>query len=228
VRRLLPWLCLGLLLAACGAIYSSHYVVAKGDTLYSIARANQTTVAEIRELNGLGPDAVLYPGDYLFLPAPSTELVRSEAATSRAAPPRPKPTATEKKSEPRPVVEKRPRRAPSGEARFAWPVSGGVTRDFDETTRGVDLRAGEGEAVRAAGPGRVGYAGTPARAYGGMVIVEHEGELFTVYSNLSHIEVERGRAVATGAILGTVSGRLHFEVRRGSTPLDPLLFLPPR
>ncbi len=102
-------------------------------------------------------------------------------------------------------------------------------------SRGLDLAADVGSPVRAAGAGIVSYAGTPARAYGALVMVEHEGGLHTVYGNLGEVRVAKGQRVETGDILATSGGKtgdlpphLHFEVRRGQEALDPLLSLPPR
>ena len=85
-----------------------------------------------------------------------------------------------------------------------------------------------------AGPGRVTYAGTPARAYGPMVILEHEGDLFTVYGNLGRLRVRGGQTVTAGQLLGSSGGpqgalppHIHFEVRLQEEPVDPLLYLPP-
>jgi len=87
--------------------------------------------------------------------------------------------------------------------------------------------------VRAAAPGTVTYAGTPASVYGPLVILEHEGNLFTVYGNLRELRVEKGQRVEGGQTIGTSGSRdavlpphVHFEVRRGQEPVDPLLYLP--
>jgi murein DD-endopeptidase MepM/ murein hydrolase activator NlpD len=102
-------------------------------------------------------------------------------------------------------------------------------------SRGIDLSLPQGTTVDAAAAGTVTYAGTPAETYGPLVILEHEGGLFTVYGNLSTYSVERGQRVTAGAAVGTSGGKhgdlpphLHFEVRRGQQAVDPLLFLPPR
>jgi murein DD-endopeptidase MepM/ murein hydrolase activator NlpD len=122
---------------------------------------------------------------------------------------------------------------------LAWPADGPVLRGFGRgpagESRGIDIAVEPGTPVRAAGRGTVTYAGTPASAYGPLVILEHEGGLFTVYGNLRDYRVERGARVEAGETLGTSGARdptlpphLHFEVRRGQEPADPLLFLPPR
>lgn len=235
-------LCGALLLSSCGAIYASRHRIAPGETLYSIAKTHGTTVEELRALNGLDPDDVLRPGDSLFLPAPGPAPARPSppnvfrpAAPPGSAPPsrqgaagspeRPGPESTALSRSP--AVVQRPGPAPR-QILFRWPVPGKVIRPFAAEERGVDLDTARGEPVRAAAAGKVSYAGTPARAYGAMVILDHEGDFYTVYSNLGGLGVRNGQVVAPDEILGQAKDFLHFEVRRGSAPADPLLFLPPR
>jgi murein DD-endopeptidase MepM/ murein hydrolase activator NlpD len=98
--------------------------------------------------------------------------------------------------------------------------------------RGIDIAVAPGSPARAAEDGTVTYAGAPTPVYGTIVIVEHPGRLFTVYSQLASAAVGKGERVARGQEVGTVGpgkpSRLHFEVRRDERAVDPLLFLPPR
>lgn len=129
------------------------------------------------------------------------------------------------------------RSAPSGEqARFAWPLDPepSVLRPFDPPDerygpghRGVDLRAGPGQPVLAAGHGVVVFAGPLAGR--GVVSVEHDGGLRTTYEPVL-ARVVAGDQVYSGQELGVVlAGHagcagpcLHWGVRRGQTYLDPL------
>lgn len=134
-------------------------------------------------------------------------------------------------------VSPRPTAAPTAPLR--WPIEGPVLRGFGSgpagESRGVDIGVPSGSEVRAAARGTVTYAGVPARAYGPLVIVRHRGDLFTVYANLAEPNVTKGETVEPGQVIATSGGaegpippHLHFEVRRNETPVDPLLFLPPR
>lgn len=96
--------------------------------------------------------------------------------------------------------------------------------------RGVDLRTSPGAIVRAAGAGRVTFAGTVAGR--GVVTVDH-GDLRTTYEPVDTM-VARGQDLTAGEALGTVStgtghcgsGRcLHLGLRRGREYLDPMLLL---
>jgi murein DD-endopeptidase MepM/ murein hydrolase activator NlpD len=96
---------------------------------------------------------------------------------------------------------------------------------------GVDLRAAEGTPVHATSPGRVRFAG-PAGGYGNLVIIdhgEHDGGVESRYAHLASVAVRPGQRVAAGETVGAVgmTGRatgphLHFEVRDGGRPVDPL------
>lgn len=100
---------------------------------------------------------------------------------------------------------------------------------------GLDIGIGTGTPVRAADAGTVVLATTNTGAdgkpvgYGTYVLIYHGGNLFTLYGHLSQLGVTAGQRVATGQVIG-LSGstgnssgpHLHFEVRQGQTPLDPL------
>ncbi|MFC4057579.1 murein hydrolase activator EnvC family protein [Planomonospora corallina] len=129
--------------------------------------------------------------------------------------------------------------APSGAARWAWPLPGRprVLRSFAPPPepwlpghRGVDLLAAPGTPVHAAGRGTVGYAGTLAGR--GVVTVLHPGGLRTTYLPVRP-SVERGETVAPGQVIGVLedvpghcpTGCLHWGLLRDRRYLDPLLLL---
>ena len=112
----------------------------------------------------------------------------------------------------------------------------GVRRDpFRRKTRkkhnGVDLRAGRGVAVLAAGPGTVAKA-ERMRGYGRVVYLDHGKGMQTRYAHLQRISVKEGDFVPPGGLVGKVgsSGRatgphLHFEVRKNGRPVAPVEIL---
>jgi murein DD-endopeptidase MepM/ murein hydrolase activator NlpD len=125
--------------------------------------------------------------------------------------------------------------------RLEWPVTPvivtspfGFRRDpilGEEEIRfhsGVDLGGTSGDVVQAAAEGNVTYVGWLG-GHGRTVVVQHHGGYMTMYSHLGQSLVKLGAHVAGGGAVGLVgsSGRstgphLHFEVRRGGTPIDPL------
>src|SRR6266404_8836420 len=116
------------------------------------------------------------------------------------------------------------------------PVHGVVTSTFGvrdspygdgrEMHPGIDIQAPFGEPVAAGGAGEVIYAGRDA-GYGRLVVVDHGGDLETLYGHLSKISVREGQRVNRGQELGAVgaSGRatgahLHYEVRQNDEPVN--------
>jgi murein DD-endopeptidase MepM/ murein hydrolase activator NlpD len=122
---------------------------------------------------------------------------------------------------------------------FLWPVQGSVTSPFGTKPSGarndgINIRAAEGTPVRAAENGVVVYAGDEIPGYGRMLLISHADGLTTAYAHNSKLlvavgaVVERGQTVATVGRTGDVSSpQLHFELRDGKEPLDPLAYLAP-
>ena len=120
---------------------------------------------------------------------------------------------------------------------FRWPVRGRVIAKFGdkasgERNDGINLAVPEGTPVKAAENGVVVYAGNELKGYGNLVLVRHEGDWVTAYAHASEITVKRGDKVNRGQIIakagqsGNVnSPQLHFEVRKGSKPVDPMQHL---
>lgn len=99
----------------------------------------------------------------------------------------------------------------------------------EEAHDGIDLRAPVGTPVHAAHEGRVLYAGNGIQGYGNLVVIRHSSGLATVYAHNSRLRVSRGQRVRRGQLIalsgstGRSSGpHVHFEVRAGSRPLNPL------
>ena len=123
-------------------------------------------------------------------------------------------------------------------ARLAWPVAKPVVSSkfghrWGRNHEGIDLAAPLGVAVFAADDGVVIYADNLLSGYGNMVILEHNGGLLTAYAHNSVLLVQKADRVRRGQMIARVgqSGRataphLHFEVRVGEKPRDPMLFLP--
>jgi murein DD-endopeptidase MepM/ murein hydrolase activator NlpD len=125
--------------------------------------------------------------------------------------------------------------APTGNGTFVWPVSGPVTSPFGwrwgRMHEGIDIGAGSGTPIHAAGSGTVIYAGWMG-GYGNLVIIDHGNGLATAYGHQSAIAVSGGQSVSQGETIGYVGctghcfgPHLHFEVRVNGSPVDPLGYL---
>jgi murein DD-endopeptidase MepM/ murein hydrolase activator NlpD len=121
---------------------------------------------------------------------------------------------------------------------FIWPVrEGSVSSFFGKRRRdyheGIDIRANRGNPVFAAKEGTVIYASRKIHGYGNMIVVKHADGLATVYAHNKKNLVKRGEHVTQGQLLAYVGAtgkatgpHLHFEIRKGELPQDPLLYLP--
>ena len=135
-----------------------------------------------------------------------------------------------------PIVAK-PGEATGALPTFRWPVRGKVITSYGAKTNGkandgINLAVPEGTPVKAAEDGVVAYSGNELKGYGNLVLVRHGNGYVTAYAHASELLVKHGDTVKRGQIIaksgqsGEVgSPQLHFEIRKGSTPVDPLQFL---
>lgn len=115
---------------------------------------------------------------------------------------------------------------------FRWPVSGNIVSDFASSRSGINISAQEGSAVRAVENGTVIYVGSAVEGYGNLILVKHDNGYVSAYAHLKDITVAKGDAVSRGNAIGTVgmtgsvsTPQLHFELRKGATPVDPVPLL---
>jgi len=121
----------------------------------------------------------------------------------------------------------------SGSGRFIWPTTGNITQYPVYYHNALDIANKALPSVIASDGGTVIFAGCVGYGYGCHIIIDHGNGFSTLYAHLSRIDVGAGQAVGQGAAIGQVgsSGRstgphLHFEVRVGGVPKNPLSYLP--
>jgi murein DD-endopeptidase MepM/ murein hydrolase activator NlpD len=122
--------------------------------------------------------------------------------------------------------------AGGGAPSFRWPLRGRVIGGFPKSD-GIDLAVPEGTAVHAAEDGVVAYAGNELKGYGNLILIRHANGFVTAYAHASEMMVKRNDPVRRGQVIaksgqtGSVaSPQLHFEIRKGSSPVDPMQYLP--
>ncbi len=255
MRRPVRWLlCLlfMLSLAAClkaelpryGVDRNAAYIVRPGDTLYAIGKHYGVDYRQLARRNYIRAPYTVYVGQHLsiwstapksaYMPLPKprkkvAQVKRKSPHSTRSVKTR-KRTATKKTfsaAGSKPFV------------RLRWPVKGEVSSRFGRRGLrmhdGIDIKAPEGTPVHAAAAGEVVYADRRLAGYGNLIIVRHKPAQFTAYAHNQRNLVRKGEKVVAGDVIARVgkTGRatgpnLHFEIRRGSTPVDPLAYLPKR
>lgn len=172
------------------------------------------------------------------LPAPAAPLkpepVRTAAVAKPAALPQPAaPAAVDKTTTASlPPAAAMPAAATEGNPEFRWPARGRIIQGFQGGNDGINIAVPEGTSVKAAEGGVVAYAGSELKGYGNLVLIKHPNGFVSAYANNGSLEVKRGDQVKRGQIVaksgqsGNVSSpQLHFELRKGSTPVDPTGYL---
>jgi murein DD-endopeptidase MepM/ murein hydrolase activator NlpD len=218
------------------------HVVRPGETVYRIARTYGIDPADLMETNGVADPRSVAIGAELFVPGAAAVLevppvpVPGDPAPAGARAATPPPTATATAPSSGQANAARVSFGTGRDARLAWPLKGVLYGRYGVRAGrrhdGIDIAAPEGTVVTAAAAGTVIYAGEQS-GYGSIVILKHDGGLVTLYAHASRLLVEEGARVRRGDPVAKVgqTGRttgphLHFEVREGTRPRNPLLFLP--
>ena len=166
-------------------------------------------------------------------PAPATKMA---AVTT--------PTQSARLAQATTNVEDKPAETPAKAAEttsslptFRWPVRGKVVTSYGAKTNGksndgINVAVPEGTPVKAAEDGVVAYSGNELKGYGNLVLVRHSNGYVTAYAHASELLVKRGDPIKRGQVIAksgqsgeVASPQLHFEIRKGSSPVDPLQFL---
>jgi len=127
--------------------------------------------------------------------------------------------------------------AASAGNKLRWPVQGRIISNFGRRNDGthndgINISVPLGTDVHAAESGVVAYAGSELKGYGNLVLLRHDNGWVTAYAHNEQLTVKRGDEVKRGQVIaragrtGSVDQpQLHFELRQGSRPVDPVPFL---
>ncbi len=181
-------------------------LVSSRDELASARAEKSGALAQVREQRGVLED----------------DLASLEAEQARVA------AALNGSPDPGPIKQ--------GSGQLIWPVNGSVSGSFGEARpghmhAGIDIVVPEGTPIRAADGGRVALMGWVG-GYGNYTCVQHTSSLSTCYAHQSSFATSNGANVSQGQVIGysgntgnSTGPHLHFEVRVGGTPVDPLGYL---
>jgi murein DD-endopeptidase MepM/ murein hydrolase activator NlpD len=232
-----------------------YHLVRAGESGIAIARAYGVDWSRIVTANALAEPYILRTGQRLLIPSSSSSpsqsreeraaafhididdiLTGGQPALASAAKPA-KPSASPRRVLPATAAVAAP---PKLVGQFAWPVRGQVVKRFGagasgERNDGIKIAVPRATPVLAAADGVVAYVGSDVPALGGLVILRHGNGWTSVYGHASQLLVQRGQSVKKGqkiALSGSTGfadrPELHFEIRKGRTPVDPTSQLPAR
>jgi murein DD-endopeptidase MepM/ murein hydrolase activator NlpD len=213
------------------------YTIRKGDTLAKIAKEYKTEIDIIAEHNNIDVKKII-AGRKIFLPgaeSPEKKLHLKHKNRNRNADSENTDKIAAKDS------EKTKDHPVKGKLVLSWPLRGPITSGFGVRTHpfsghkkfhcGLDIGAEVGTPVRAAGDGTVIYSGWK-EVYGNIIVISHKNDYITVYGHNSknlvdvNEKVRKGQKIALSGKTGAVTGaHLHFEIRKGMVPLNPVRIL---
>ncbi len=199
-----------------GLCKGRYYTVRRGDTLSEIADRCGIAHQSLAQWNQLKPPYTIRIKQRLRLyPAQHKRVVERKPIRKKA------------------VTRKKNSRTGTGPVRLKRPVSGKVIHQFSKSkgVTGVQFAGRAGDPVHAAENGKVVYSGTGLVRYGKLLIIKHENNLLTAYAHNSTLLVTEGDSVKAGEQIakmgssGTDRVKLHFEVRKGGKPVNPMRYL---
>jgi murein DD-endopeptidase MepM/ murein hydrolase activator NlpD len=223
------------------------HVVEPGESLIGIARKHGISLTALARANKIQPYTKISIGDRLTIPGGRPVAAR-HASAPQVAQPRTVPAEKVASVPPQSARVATPEHhttetvtktaeAAGSIPSFRWPVKGRIIAGFGAksngaTNDGINLAVPEGTPIKAADDGVVAYAGNELKGYGNLVLIRHANGFVSAYANASELLVKRGDTIKRGQVIahagqtGNVnSPQLHFEIRKGSTPVDPTKYL---
>ena len=223
------------------------YVVVAGDTLHKVARKHQVSLKDLAAANKLERHATIKLGSQLVIPGASVQpaaqkppavakpiATNSSRASNTQNADQPAVGVIRTTQAPETPVENK---VAAAALTFRRPVNGRVVSGFGPKPSGtenlgVNFAVPEGTEIKAAADGVVAYASSELKSFGNLVMIRHAGGYVTTYAHASEIlvkrddVVKRGQVIAKSGQTGNVSSpQLHFEIRKGATPVDPMPYL---
>jgi len=214
-------LILGLVLSSCFGGGGVYHTVHEGETLWRISHTYDVKIERVVRVNHIRDPRDINAGRRLFIPGAHKVLrippVQVKTASNTSSRHKKKNTAKYRGG-------------------FLWPVKGRLLRRYGTKdgirNDGIDILASEDTPVKAAKEGRVVYVADTFRKYGKIIIIRHSHDIYTVYANSKINDVRQGDRVKQGDTIAKAGSEestdvfIHFEVREGKNPVNPLFFLP--
>lgn len=207
----------------CQEIYTrdgTWYRVQSGDSLNSISSRFGVSTQRIAHTNKISGSDELQVGARLYIPTSGALYAARDEKESTASAGGASQTTV----------------STDAKGKFKWPVDGRLTSGYGVRNGrrhdGIDIAAPRGTPVTASKAGEVVFS-SRLRGYGNLILLKHDGDVFTVYAHNSRNLKQKGDKVQQGEVIARVgtTGRstgphVHFEVREGSKAKNPMLYLP--
>ena len=229
---------------------ANTHTVGNGETLFSLSRRYKVSPQQIASANNLTLSTQLRIGQQVRIPGAGNPVATTAPQTVPAQPirrveapaavqttpnenaPQPENVGMVRPNTPPAVTAEAPA-APNAAPSFRWPVRGRIISAYGrkpngQQNDGINLSVPEGTPIRAAEDGVVAYAGNELKGFGNLVLIRHADNWVTAYAHNSTIDVKKDQKIKRGDIIaragqtgGVTSPQLHFEIRKGSNPVDP-------
>ena len=190
----------------------------KGDSLYTLSKRSNVSIARLAQLNQLKKPYVIQPGQTIYIkPLPGSSSAKGRKTNAKKTPG----SKASAMSWPRSV-------------RWVSPAKGKVIKKFSRQgngPKGIDIAGKMGNSVFAAADGKVVYSGNSLISYGNLIIIKHNKTYLSAYAYnrkllvKEGVEVKAGQRIAEMGRKDKLSPRLHFEIRKNGKSVDPLKYL---
>ncbi len=221
------------------------YVMKKGEKLEAVAKRYGVSMNKLRAVNVNKDLTALKTGEEIFLPGARPEGVIEPKEDVKKAEVKKSPSAKvanakeKSKSDKKVIAYIEPAVKSSGY--YRWPVMGRINSPFGwrqhpitkrhDFHTGIDIKGERNDPIKAAASGRVIYSGWMG-GYGKVLVIEHNNGQSTLYAHCSTLMAAKGASVSSGQVVAKIgtTGRstgphLHFEVRNGNSPVNPIKYL---
>jgi murein DD-endopeptidase MepM/ murein hydrolase activator NlpD len=188
------------------SIKGEYHIVKKGETLWSISKCYSVNLEKLADINKFDYAKSIEIGQKIFIP----DSLRMNNSDTQC-----------------PINKF-----------FDWPYKGQIIHGFNEQkhdvkNQGIDIAAKPGSSINASADGNIVFTSQNLRGYGRTIIIRHNNDFVTVYSNNAENLVKTGDYVRQGQVIAKAgsTGRassclVHFELRKKNKPQNPILYLP--
>lgn len=211
------------------------YTVRQGDSIYLVSYISGIDVHDLAKLNNIQPPYALSIGQVLKLTHYANTPQNEQPIAKTSAKPKNEVKTPVATTNTKPLSPVKPTAISNSAIRWIWPTKGKIVQGFstaDGGNKGIDIAGSRGQAIYAAAPGQVVYAGNALRGYGNLIIIKHNDDYLSAYAHNENIlvkdqqRVTAGQQIAQMGSSGTNSVKLHFEIRYKGKSVNPINYLP--